>query len=133
MVVEVITPDVLPHGPLAGRGRLETMIHERTDQPLTRKAPPTLLGNLVQHHLDFRLELLLRVIGPLRLVHRNPACEWRSAPFKVPNIEPLAFVTTDGGRKRDREVRGFVQTPKLDIERAYERLVTLAKVRLWAE
>jgi hypothetical protein len=38
MAIRVIIPGVLTHGPLAGHERLETMIHERVDQPLTRKA-----------------------------------------------------------------------------------------------
>jgi hypothetical protein len=88
MSVEVIIPGVLPHGPLAGRERMETTIREHADQPLTRKALLALLGDRIQQQLDFRLELLLRAKGPLRLVHRNLTEERRCAPSKVSYIKP---------------------------------------------
>jgi hypothetical protein len=96
MAAGVIIPGVLPHGPLAGREWLETMIHERADLPLTRKAPLVLPGNHIQHKLDLRLELL-RAIGPLRLVHRDLTSERQCTPPKVPDIDPLTLVTSNGG------------------------------------
>jgi hypothetical protein len=51
----------------------------------------------------------------------------------VLDIEPLTFITTSRGRKRDREVREFTLTPEMDIKRADKRLVASAKVRPWAE
>jgi hypothetical protein len=80
MAVRVVIPGVLPHGPLAGRERMETTIHESMDQPLTKKVLLVLSGNHVQHQLDLWLELVLRVVGPLRLVHSDLIGEWWYAP-----------------------------------------------------
>jgi hypothetical protein len=82
MTVGIIIPGVLPHGPLAGRERLETTTLESVDQPLTRKAPLALPGNRIQHQLDLHLELLLCAIGPPRLVLRDLTDEWRCAPTR---------------------------------------------------
>jgi hypothetical protein len=59
VAIGVIIASKLPHHPLVGYQRLKMSSHEGVDQPLARKAPPSLLGDGVQHIVDLQLELLL--------------------------------------------------------------------------
>lgn len=104
MAVGVVATGELPHRRLVSHEQLKAPLHESVYQPLVGKAPPTLLGDGIRHIADLWLELLLFTIRPLRLSHQDPASEHWRTPLKVPNKEPLAFVSMDRERERDPQV-----------------------------
>lgn len=80
-----------------GHEWLKAALHKHVNQSLDGEASPALLGNSVQHVRNIRLEPLLRDVSSLELGRQDTPGEHRSAPLKVPNVEPLALIAVDGG------------------------------------
>jgi hypothetical protein len=133
VVIGVIIASELPHRPLASCERLKTLPHQGVDQPLTGEAPPSLLGDGIQHIVDLQFELLLHAIFPLGLSNRGSAGEQWHTPLKVLNMEPFAIIIAGEGWERDPLVGRLPQPVEMNVEGTNKRLSTSSRVHPWVE
>jgi hypothetical protein len=75
-----------------------------------------LLGNGGQHVVNHWPKPLLHAVSPVWLGYRDATGEHKRTPLQIPDIEPLALVAAQRGRKGNRQVRRHSWFTELDVE-----------------